>query len=459
MAFGTIMFRDVKSLLDFNVHYYLYYVIGVLVAIIILLTVLNYLLRSKITRLSSRLRGPISKHASSIENSLDRSTENKKSVSGSVKTGSDNSSLVHEKGIETLAKLASSLSHDLNNIVGNIMGYASLLKKKLQPDSKEFHYAEIIENSSKQMAELVKHVLGFSHLDTKSVEVVDLGQFVENVTRDFEVLRKGKYDVRVSMASRQIPVKISTLQFKQVIVAIMDNAADSMETGGTIKCSIGLPENSSDCFIEIEDHGTGMDAEIRRKIFEPFFTTKPEKKYTGLSLSQVYVIVKQHGGTIAVDSAPGVGTKFKIYLPVCTEEIVRTSKEKIPETLELKELKILIVDDEENVRQLGFDILTEHGFKVITANDGQDALEKLRENPDIQLAILDMIMPVMTGKEACVEIKKMKNAPKVLICTGFSELSDLKTILGTYAEGLLQKPYSTGELVAAVENILKSSAF
>jgi CheY-like chemotaxis protein len=217
-----------------------------------------------------------------------------------------------------------------------------------------------------------------------------------------------------------------------------------------------FPSGQSGCFVEIEDHGTGMDEETKQMVFTPFFTTKEREKHMGLSLSQAFRVVKQQGGSILIESSPGIGTRVKVCLPLSEGRAV-APEESTSKMSRADATKILVVDDEENVRQLGHDVLTEHGFHVITANDGVHALQKVKENPDIRLVLMDMIMPVMNGKEACVEIKKLANPPKILICTGFSELSDLKTILGTCAEGMIEKPYKTTELIEAVENILKGT--
>ncbi len=372
----------------------------------------------------------------------------------------------YEEKITALEKMASFLSHDLNNIVGSITGYASLLKKKLSSDSKEYHYAEVIENASQRTTELVKQVLGFAQMDAKTIEVVDLNIFVKNIASDFENVHEGKFDIVFDSAKQPIYSRISTSQLRQVLMAIFENAAESMPLGGTIDCSTGysdiqgIPAGSliggKRCYVEVEDHGVGMDEAIKRRIFEPFFTTKRSKKYTGLSLSAAFNIIKHHKGFISVDSSPGLGTKVRIYLPRYSE--LERPKSDISSSTDViaKGIKILVVDDEQSVRQLGSDILTEQGFTVVTADDGRKALEKLRENPDVSLVLLDMVMPVMSGREACIEIKKLPVPPKVLICTGFSELSDLESILGVYAEGLVQKPYTTADLVKSVNEVLKN---
>lgn len=372
-----------------------------------------------------------------------------------------------ERKIGTLEKLASSLTHDLNNIVGSITGYSSLLKRKLPRNSKEHHYADIIENSSRKAAELVKEVLGFAQLDAKTLEVVDLSKFISDAAGEFEMAHANKYSIRVTPFGRPLHTRISTSQFKQVILAVLTNAAESMEKGGTIKCVVGLGEvpepapayvnKGEHCFVEIEDRGLGMDETIMRRIFEPFFTTKRVRKYTGLSLSMAYNIVKHHKGFISVRSAPGQGTRVRIFLPRYHEKEKSSGKVKQEaKSLDGNGAKILVVDDEEGVRQLAYDILVDHGYAVITAADGVQALEQLKENPDVRLVVLDMVMPGMGGKDACIEIKKRPKPPKVLICTGYSEISDLDRVLGRDADGLVQKPYSTKELSRAVSNLLAS---
>lgn len=372
-----------------------------------------------------------------------------------------------EKKIQTLERLASSLTHDLNNIVGTITGYASLLKRKLPGDSKERHYADIIENSSKRTTELVKQVLGFAQLDAKTLEVVDLNKFVSDVAADFGRTTGDKYSILFIPFGRPLPTRVSTSQMKQVLLAVLTNAAESMDKGGVIKCSAGLakvPEpapayvgGGEYCCIEIEDKGSGMDETIKRRVFEPFFTTKRVKKYTGLSLSMAYNIVKHHRGSIAVESEPGAGTKVRIFLPCYPERERPIANER--QALRNSDghgTKVMVVDDEDDVRQLAYDILREHGYSVITAGDGNEALERLKENPDVRLVVLDMVMPGMGGKDTCIEIKKQPEPPKVLICTGYSELSDLETVLGKAADGLLQKPYSTSEMAEAVSGLLNS---
>ncbi len=201
-----------------------------------------------------------------------------------------------------------------------------------------------------------------------------------------------------------------------------------------------------------------MNIEIGNKMVEPSFADEYRKRLARLNLRRVYSIAKSFGSPFDMDSPVGIEPGFKLFSPGYSVEANPEPKKSNAQRLEIEKAKILVVDDEESVRMLGADILSDHGFRVITACDGADGLKKLEENPDIRVVIMDMIMPVMSGKEACIKMKGTNNPPKILICTGFSESSDLDSLLGTYAESLLRKPYTARELISSVENLLGHSS-
>ena len=364
--------------------------------------------------------------------------------------------------IEPIMHLASSLTHDLNNLLGTILGYSSLLKRRLETGSKEFHFAEIIETSSRETADLIKKVLGFSNLDAKTVRNVEFVGFVRDIMEQFMRGHDDRFTFTFESSVEHITARLSTFQMKQVIESLLENAIESMEGGGSIFVRVGLtgdpaktPESIDGpfCFAEVEDTGIGIDDGTLHRIFEPFFSTKKMKKYTGLGLSAAFSIMKHHRGNIRVYSTTGKGTRVRFILPCQTEDINPVAGD-VRIVRAGGKPRVLVVDDEENVRKLGVDILSENGFYVETANDGRQALDRLHKGGEFDLVILDMIMPVMGGKEACIEIKKLKNPPSVLICTGYSQLSDLESILEKSADGLLQKPYTTSELLEAVDRIV-----
>jgi Response regulator containing CheY-like receiver, AAA-type ATPase, and DNA-binding domains len=206
--------------------------------------------------------------------------------------------------------------------------------------------------------------------------------------------------------------------------------------------------------ITISDSGLGMDKDTLLRIFEPFFTTKEKGKGTGLGLSMVYGIVKNHGGFIRVYSEPGVGTTFRIYLPASKKDVTeeRTEKKLVRGGSET----ILVVDDEEPIRNLACDILESAGYRVITAENGEQALEIYKEKKDkIDLVILDMIMPKMSGGETFKKLKELKGDLKAILSSGYSQNGKAREIIESGVSGFLQKPYQVNQLLEKVREVLE----
>lgn len=365
--------------------------------------------------------------------------------------------------MDAIEQLAAALSHDLKNSIGSMLGYSSLLKKKLPPDTREHHFAEMIEEAANRTASFINRVLGFSQIDGSTLELIEVNNFAEQSATEFRSKSGENYLFVVKKYSSPLYVSASRNQLSQVIESVFQNAIEAMPNGGKIVCSVFPKEitqppyqfvtKGTHCTIEISDTGVGMDEAIRRRVFEPFFTTKKKSKYTGLSMSAAFNIIKHHGGFMEVSSVVNGGTKMRIFLPLHQEKGRQYADEENISVHGAGE-KILIVDDEEMVRLLAHDILSEHNFTVFQAIDGQDALNKLERISDIKLVVLDMIMPRMGGKDTCVEIKKRFKNVKVLICSGYSESTDLRPLLEEYADGFLSKPYRTSELLNAVARLL-----
>ncbi|MBW2646299.1 MAG: response regulator, partial [Deltaproteobacteria bacterium] len=204
----------------------------------------------------------------------------------------------------------------------------------------------------------------------------------------------------------------------------------------------------------ISDTGQGMDKETLSKIFEPFFTTKAKDKGTGLGMSMVYGIVKNHGGYINVYSEPGKGTIFNIYFPPLTKELVEKAKTQ-PESVATGQETILVVDDEEIIRTMLQEVLEGMGYTVLLANNGEDALKLYRERrDDIDLAIIDMIMPKMGGKETYLALRKINPDIKTILASGFSQDTVVQEILGAGVNGFIHKPFTTTELSKKIREVL-----
>jgi len=368
--------------------------------------------------------------------------------------------------MDAIEQLAAALSHDLKNSIGSMLGYSSLLMRKLPPDSREYHFAQMIEEAANRTASFINRVLGFSQIDGSTLEIIEMNNFAEQATEEFKRRVGDKYSFITEKSPTPLYVSASRGQLSQVVESVFQNAVEAMPDGGTILCNVSQREISEPpynfvtrgihCILEISDSGVGMDEAIRRRVFEPFFTTKKKSRYTGLSMSAAFNIIKHHGGFMEVSSTVNAGTKMRIFLPLQQETGKHHNED---ETFYLQGAgeKILIVDDEEMVRLLANDILSEHNFTVIQATDGLDALKKLEEVPDVKLVVLDMIMPRMGGKDACVEIKKRYKDVRVLICSGYSESSELRPLLEEYADGFINKPYRTTELLSAVARTLRET--
>ena len=274
-------------------------------------------------------------------------------------------------------------------------------------------------------------------------------------------------EVQIDLASDLPTVNADPAQIDQILMNLAVNARDAMPNGGKLAietkavvlddeyCSTHIEASRGlHALLTVSDTGTGIDRASSDHIFEPFYTTKEPGQGTGLGLAVVYGIVKSHGGHITMHSEPGVGTTFKIYLPAHQVP----AEPDVPTYAHFSALgtgTILLADDEEFVRSLGERILEASGYKVLTARDGQEAIEIYRQKRDeISLVILDLIMPVMDGKQCLDEILKVNPQAKVLIASGYSPDGATKDILASGAKGFVNKPYDIDQILRSVRQAL-----
>ncbi|UCD57663.1 MAG: response regulator, partial [Candidatus Hydrogenedentota bacterium] len=265
----------------------------------------------------------------------------------------------------------------------------------------------------------------------------------------------------------QLPtVAADAAQIEQVIMNLCINARDAMPDGGKlivetdvallneeyVKTHLGAKPGSY-VVLAVTDTGTGMNKETIEKVFEPFFTTKDEGKGTGLGLAMVYGVVKNHGGSVQVYSELGEGSTFKVYLPVGGKpEVKEVSRYEAPHSG--SEL-ILVVDDEESILFLTRDVLETHGYTALLAEGGEEAVEIYKKhNANIDLVILDMVMPKMGGLETFLQLKKLNPKVKAILSTGYSQNGKAQEILDNGARGFLQKPYQVNALLSKVRSVL-----
>lgn len=370
--------------------------------------------------------------------------------------------------MEAIGQLAGGVSHDFNNILSAIMGYGELLAMKMDPENSLLPSVEQIISAARRGAEVTRRLLAFSRKQVFELHPVDLNEAIRNVEKLLARIIGEDIELRTVLRG-ELTVNADRNQLEQVLMNLAANARDAMPEGGFFTITServlmdtdfvkthGYGRPGEYALISVADTGTGMSDETKGRIFEPFFTTKETGKGTGLGLAMAYGIIKQHNGFINVYSEEGEGTIFRIYLPAVqakTEEpgwslYLRPILRKGTETL-------LVAEDDMALRRLSTMVLSEFGYNVISARDGDDAVMKFGENREhIKLVILDMIMPKKNGMEAYEEITKMHPGIKALFVSGYT--ADVAQKKGFLRRGtdFLKKPFSPYELLAKVREIL-----
>jgi len=376
--------------------------------------------------------------------------------------------LRHAQKMEAVGTLAGGIAHDFNNILNVILGYGAMVMEKLQDDRPEKGQMKEVLAAGERAADLTKRLLLFSRKESPEFKPIDVNEMVINIEKMLVRIIGEDIKLITDLTGKKAMVMADASQMEQVLMNLATNARDAMPKGGRLTINTELGEldagfiKSSECavpgshaVISITDTGTGIDSEKQARIFDPFFTTKEVGKGTGLGLSIAYGIIKQHNGYIKVYSETGRGTTFKIWLPV-----VEYTAEKITEVEVLTSLNggsesILVAEDDAALRRLTSTVLEAFGYRVITAEDGEDAVTKFMKNRDsIQLVVLDMIMPNKNGKEAYEEISAMQPDIKVLFMSGYTEdvIQRKKIIEGKLP--FLQKPVKPRELLAKIREVL-----
>ncbi len=384
--------------------------------------------------------------------------------------------LIQAQKMESIGVLAGGVAHDFNNLLAGVLGYAELIKAHIDSisggEDKEnpiYRYAEMIEKSANRASDLTQKLLAFARRSEFQVESVNLNEIIEEVVDILSRTIEKTIIIKKELEPNLDLVEADPSQMNQALLNICINARDAMPNGGILKIKTFNTHLERKFFItgdtsrpgnyvavEISDTGLGIDKSIIHRIFEPFFTTKGKTKGTGLGLSMVYGIVRKHGGYIDVKSELGHGSVFTIYLPVC-EGKTRQRKEEICKKADLDKGRgrILVVDDEEIVRELAKEILTQRGYEVILAEDGIEGISLYQRNK-IDLVILDMVMPKKTGQEVFEELKKIDPDVRVVIATGYSIEQQAQEMLSKGALGLVKKPYQIEELLTIVKKALQT---
>ncbi|MGO9952013.1 MAG: ATP-binding protein [Dissulfurispiraceae bacterium] len=379
--------------------------------------------------------------------------------------------LLQAQKMEAIGVLAGGIAHDFNNILSVILGFAELSRMETKVDNKSMTYIENIMKAAERASQLTHSLLTFSRTQVMTISEVDLNDLVAKLGKLLVRVIGEDIELRTVRQPNSTPIMADSGQIEQIIMNLVTNARDAMPSGGTLTIVSGLEEvnwffcNAHGCatpgpyaLLAVSDTGIGMDDALKKRIFDPFFTTKELGKGTGLGLATVYGIVRQHKGFLDVESEPGKGSTFRVYLPAL--EVTSLKKKAVlpPEPVTGGTEAILVAEDDPTVRELLQVVLKSYGYWVILAVDGQDAVEKYSEHKnDISLVILDMIMPKVSGLEALQVIKGMRPEIKVLFLSGYTADKIKEAGIPENVE-LATKPISPHNLLLTVRNMLDSRA-
>jgi PAS domain S-box-containing protein len=370
--------------------------------------------------------------------------------------------------LESVGMLAGGIAHDFNNLLTVITGYSELTLGRLENADPLARYVEEIKNAAERATSLTRHLLAFSRKQVLQPKVIDLNSIIANIEKMVGRLVGEDMELLIKPCIGLGLVKADPGQIEQVILNLVINARDAMPNGGKITLEtarVYLDKEYARQHIAVQpgwyvmlavaDTGHGMDAKTQKHIFEPFFTTKESGKGTGLGLSTVYGIVKQSGGNIWVYSEVGVGTSFKIYLPLVDERVTEPDAEVVrPENTAGTET-ILLAEDEEMVRRLARESLRMHGYRVLEAANGADALLICRQHEGpIHLLLTDVVMPRMSGRDLADQLVRLRPETRVLYMSGYTDQAIVHHGILDGDIAFIGKPFTPDALVLKVIEVL-----
>jgi PAS domain S-box-containing protein len=373
--------------------------------------------------------------------------------------------------MEAVGRLSGGIAHDFNNLLGVIIGYSESLEHRLAPNDPLRKSAEEIRKAGERAASLTHQLLAFSRQQVLQPQILDLNALVSDMGKMLRRLIGMHIELTTTLATELGQVKAEQSQIEQLIVNLVVNARDAMPEGGKLlieTSNLDMSENLASSFpflqpgpyvlLTVTDTGLGMDADTRRHIFEPFFTTKGPGKGTGLGLATVYGVVKQSGGGVIVDSEPGKGSTFKIFLPQTQESPVAPAPDETAAKGSMGTGTILLVEDEEALLSLTSERLTERGYTVLPARDGIHALEVARSfHGSIHLLLTDIMMPRMGGLALARSMSELRPGIRVVFMTGHAEReASYREALRSGAESI-QKPFSNERLIRLVRQMLDTA--
>jgi signal transduction histidine kinase/CheY-like chemotaxis protein len=371
--------------------------------------------------------------------------------------------------MEAVGRLAGGIAHDFNNLLTIIRGNSDLLKDREGTDSFHQKCVDQIQKAAGRAVSMTRQLLAFSRMQVLQPRVIDLNGVVAEMGKMLPRLIGEHIEYSFTPDPKLAPVKADPGQIEQVILNLAVNARDAMPGGGKLSVlttNVFVDEVEATkrppmtpgryILLSVSDTGHGMDEATKGHIFEPFFTTKEIGKGTGLGLATVYGVVKQSGGFIWVDSSPGEGTTFEIYLPQAAGKAANAEAEEKPAPIQGGSETVLVVEDEAGVRELACKFLSVKGYNVLEAEGGPEALEVARRHPGmIHLLLSDMVMPKMSGTELAARLKTIRPEIRIAFMSGYSEFSSGDLGKRFPEAPVLQKPFSPVTLVAIVREALE----
>ena len=368
--------------------------------------------------------------------------------------------------LEAVGTLAGGIAHDFNNLLMSIQGNVSIMQMGMESTHPYYDRLKNIEKQVQSGARLTSQLLGYARKGRYEVKPTNLNQLVRETCDTFGRTRK-EITIHQELAEDLFAIEADSGQIELVLLNLFVNAADAMPGGGNLtlktmntthrdmKGKLYHPKPGNYILLTVTDTGTGMDKDTIQRIFDPFFTTKERGRGTGFGLASAYGIIKGHGGYVDVESEKGHGTIFRIYLPA-SERKVQTSVKQNGSIVKGTET-VLLVDDEEPIRQVGQEILEAMGYRVLVARHGAEAVDLYaKSQEEIDLVILDMVMPNMGGGETYDRMKEMSPDIKVLLSSGFSVDGEASDILRRGCNGFIQKPFTVKELSAKIRKMLEN---
>ena len=372
--------------------------------------------------------------------------------------------------LEAIGQLASGIAHDFNNQLTAILGSAEMIRLRLGDDEVLLRSINMIIRASLRSSDMANKLLAFARKGRRRSVAVDIHQLIGEVVEILNASITKRIEIRTDLSADAFTVTGDPTQLQSVLLNIALNARDAMPRGGLLTlatATVDFPGPAGTAFapalsdgrylaLSISDTGVGMDAATQSRVFEPFFTTKPEGAGTGMGLAAAYGALKAHCGDIEVESEPGRGTTFRFYLPA-SDAAARSGEQGPAAPLSRLSGRIMMVDDDDAVRDATCAMLEAIGHSVIAFATGEEAIFHFRENHhQVDLVLLDMLMPGISGGEAFTELRRINPGAKIVVCSGYTAEDERRRFAG--AAGILIKPFEMAVLARTIEKALEPTA-